>query len=328
MVQVLEKNKTLYNKLLKEQENGKIFKKGDLNKEILYELAINEDVIDNKICKLFNITQNQLKYLRKKYGMQNIFLLKMLDDNSLKDAYEKVKETNPNVDKEKFAEIYYKTLMIYGRSRGWNKEYMKKVIPHNSDLLKDYKISKQNKMSEPEYQDFNVIITKRSHIGNKIRKSKSTSNGRKNNQSQNNKSKTESGKLGEKIVVLDYEKKKLQMLGINKEPIWCTKTDDSDVTYDGLGYDVISYNEKNEPIYIEVKTSVTNTKDVIFDISEKEVRFMHGELEGIDKEHCFIYYVYNVNKENSTANIEIIDSETFASFVLKPTMYRVEEIFE
>lgn len=124
------KNKELYNKLLAEKENGKVFSKVDLTKDILLELSINEGIIDSLIANLFNITKNQLRYLRKKYGIQNIFLVKSLKEEQKNMAYNKIKELYPDETLENFDEMYYESLYYYGKLSGWSKEFMSQNIPN------------------------------------------------------------------------------------------------------------------------------------------------------------------------------------------------------
>lgn len=47
---------------------------------------------------------------------------------------------------------------------------------------------------------------------------------------------------------------------------------------------------KNKKIYIEVKcVATTKNNNLNFEISDKEVDFINGKLDGIDKEHAYIY---------------------------------------
>lgn len=79
--------------------------------------------------------------------------------------------------------------------------------------------------------------------------------------------------------------------------------------------------------YIEVKCSTTTKKNnLICDITSKEIAFITGKLKGINKEHAFIYYVYNINEKNKTAKIEIIDYDRFQQLILTPTNYKVSGI--
>lgn len=106
---------------------------------------------------------------------------------------------------------------------------------------------------------------------------------------------------------------------------WVSNIHNNKEAYDGLGYDIIVTRENNEKIYIEVKTSTSSQNYIHFNISSKEVSFMNGLLPSINKEHAYIYYVYNIDFNSLNANILIIDYHIFANFKLHPTQYLVEE---
>lgn len=104
---------------------------------------------------------------------------------------------------------------------------------------------------------------------------------------------------------------------------------DDQITHDGDGYDVLSFNEKGERIYIEVKTSKSqNSNHVNFMISQKEVEFMNGMLEDIDVNHCYIYYVTDVNEKMMTGKIRIIDHNEFKKYKLNPIKFQINEYYE
>ena len=129
--------------------------------------------------------------------------------------------------------------------------------------------------------------------------------------------------------VISGEQERLRSLGLEDLALQVKsiyKTDKDNITNDGDGYDVLSFNDKGEPIYIEVKTSLTNKSDnVVFNISEKEVALMYGNLEEYDRDHAFIYYVYDIDMENHKAKIFPIDADMFSEYELKPTMFKVNE---
>ncbi len=81
---------------------------------------------------------------------------------------------------------------------------------------------------------------------------------------ENEKEKKRIGDLGE-LLVLQYEQEKLKSLGINKTPEHKSKSEG-----DGLGYDILSYDETGKEINIEVKTT-TNKSDVPFFITRNEL---------------------------------------------------------
>lgn len=114
----------LYKKLSEEKENGKVFKKEDLTRDILFELAVIENIPDSLVGDIYNLTKNQVRYLRTKYDLICKFETKLeyypemiiygLEDNNMKSEilsnyqYEKIikniinkyysKKTNNNID--------------------------------------------------------------------------------------------------------------------------------------------------------------------------------------------------------------------------------------
>lgn len=317
------KNK-LYNELLQNKKNQKFYKMKDLTRDILYELAINENIPDSLIADIFNISKGQVANLRYKYDIENKFLKRAIDHPEYYvDFIEKKGYIVDNVYNPEFLYDIYNSCKELCDLKNWRIEILDKYVKQKMKSDIRYK----NAM-EPYIDKINIEydVTINNNIKTETKKRMQTkSNGKKVNQVESNSSKISSGKLGEKIVY-DYEKNKLKNLRIEKEVVWITKTEDENITLDGLGYDIISYNEKGEKIYIEVKCSTTNfSNDLIFNISEKEVQLMNGKFDEIDKNHCFIYYVHNVNKNTLTAEISIINSEIFSRFNLKPIMYKVEE---
>lgn len=321
---ILDREKNLYNQFLEEKKNGKVFNKSDITESVLYELSVNEGVIDTELADLFNLSRNQVIYLRKKYNLENVYLRRMVDN--FDEIIKYIKESFPlysNYSQDQLLKIYIMCLRWYCKDKKYNIGTLEKYLN-----LKNIKIDNSD-LNDLEL-DYEVTYTRKKHVKNKKRETKHIV-GHKINQSESNKNKIDSGKFGEKIVYKS-EIKRLEKSGLtelSKQVKWISKTDREDITFDGTGYDIISYNEFGEKIYIEVKCSLTNNTDnVYFNISDKEVKFMNGELEGIDKNHCFIYYVYNVNSVSLTAEIFIIDSEMFSEYKLIPTNYKISESFE
>lgn len=119
----------------------------------------------------------------------------------------------------------------------------------------------------------------------------------------------EIGDIGEEIVVRN-EKKRLLELGIQKDPIQVSKENDS------LGYDIISYDENGEEIYIEVKAT-TGGQNVAFDISNNEV-----EVSAEKGNRYFIYRIYNLDKKLKAANIYKVQGSVADNFNIVPTGYK------
>ena len=96
------------------------------------------------------------------------------------------------------------------------------------------------------------------------------------------------GNFGEQLV-FKYEQEKLKSLGSIKEPKYTA------LENDGAGYDILSYNEADEEIYIEVKTTSQSCETAFF--------ITIGELKKSieSKEKYRLYRVYDYAEETDTA---------------------------
>lgn len=321
-----EEKTDLYDKLMQEKENGKVFSRKDLTADIMYELAIIENLTDSLIGDIFNLKISQVRYLRTKYGLNNKFLKETLDfsDNYIENMNQKLPDNLKVTDKN----IYYQMVESFAKSKRWKTDIIKPFLNDNdsdnidiknytndSDILKNLEI---------EYDPF---LETKYDIKNKKTMQKKRTSGKNINQKKAYENKIISGKIGEEIVYKEeIEKlKRLHLDDLVPNVKMITKTDYEYITNDGIGYDIVSYNEKKEKIYIEVKCSLTNSKDnVSFFISEKEVAFMHGELNNIDKDHCFIYYVHDIDIEKAIAKILVINHDKFNKLKLNPYIYKVD----
>lgn len=303
-------NKNYYQKLVKEKEDGKVFNKEDLTYEYLYNLSVIENNSDTLIAELFNLKPSQVKNLRKKFNLSNTYLKRFVDYYPKKFIDFNILDNKTTFEK---LYIFFNTLEYHCRTKKWNPSNINNYLEERAlRRAKNYKITITNNFNK---NTLNVTKCK----------TKKKSNGRKTNQREAFNNKIVSGKLGESII-LNYEMNKMKELGyidlIDDIDI-ISQTQDKNITFDGTGYDVISFNEKRERIYIESKCSLSNKEKIEFFISEKELEFINGELEGKDKEHCFIYYVYNVNQIDNSASIEIIDYEKFNTLQKRATNYFV-----
>ena len=70
-----------------------------------------------------------------------------------------------------------------------------------------------------------------------------------------------------------------------------------------------------------MKCSLTNAKG--FHLSKKELQFVCGELEQLNSKLCYIYFVYNVNKEHTKGDCFILDKEKILQYEIEPTQYYV-----
>ena len=304
-------------------------KKEELTYAMMYELSVNERISDEMGGSLVGLKKDAYRRFREKNGIKypfykNIFSnLEILygEDNEYKDILSKY-------DSFELLEGLYDASLKKAKTKNLNLDVIKDIYEENLAKLKAKKtLDEIAKMEEVTYD---VVVSNKKHIASKKKTNKKI-NGKSINQEKANKSKIESGKLGEKIV-LDFEKKKLKDLGYenpNEYIDWVSKPDKDGKTKDGLGYDIVSINDKGEKIYIEVKTSLTNkSNNIDFNISLKEVELMEGKLKNIDESHAFIYYVSNIKKDLLIAELLIIDSKMFQEFTLNSIMYEINEIFE
>jgi len=126
---------------------------------------------------------------------------------------------------------------------------------------------------------------------------------------ENEKEKKRIGDLGE-LLVLQYEQEKLKLLGIAKQPEHKSKSEG-----DGLGYDILSYNENGKEIFIEVKTTVRNY-DTPFFITRNEL-----ERSKQENEKFFLYRLYNFDDTNNKANYYKRQGD-LTELCINPILYR------
>ncbi|MDR0229875.1 MAG: DUF3883 domain-containing protein [Flavobacteriaceae bacterium] len=86
---------------------------------------------------------------------------------------------------------------------------------------------------------------------------------------------------------------------------------------DGLGYDILSYDEQGKELFIEVKTTVKARQEEPFYISANEYRFLHTTPNSV------IYRVYNLNVNNRTADFFVLTHEKIKQLKYLPSIYRV-----
>lgn len=106
---------------------------------------------------------------------------------------------------------------------------------------------------------------------------------------ENEKEKKRIGDLGE-LLVLQHEQEKLKSLGIKKTPEHKSKSEG-----DGLGYDILSYDEQGQEMFIEVKTT-TNGSDTPFYITRNELLCSRQ-----DSNKFFLYRLYDFDDTENKA---------------------------
>lgn len=85
---------------------------------------------------------------------------------------------------------------------------------------------------------------------------------------------------------------------------------------DGLGYDIVSYDEKGNELYIEVKTTIANKVDGFY--------LTHKELEIVKSkgDNYRLYRVYNLNMVDGTYSVEIFTSKEIGGmFGIRPVLF-------
>jgi hypothetical protein len=121
------------------------------------------------------------------------------------------------------------------------------------------------------------------------------------------------GSLGE-LWVMDYERKRLNELG-RKD--LAQKVQHMAIEQgDGLGYDILSFNENGSKRYIEVKTTSGN-RQTPFYVSSNE---LNRSLD--DANQYYIYRVYDYNRNANSARLEIIHG-SLLPLCKEPTEYKV-----
>lgn len=126
----------------------------------------------------------------------------------------------------------------------------------------------------------------------------------------NAKEQKELGDAGEELVK-EREKKYLISKGRFKE------AELVEIVLDGNGYDIMSFNEKGEKIFIEVKTTAGKAS-IPFFLSENEMTFMQK-----NKVNYYIYRVYNYNEEKNAGRFFILKNDIEDKIFKEPINYRV-----
>lgn len=131
------------------------------------------------------------------------------------------------------------------------------------------------------------------------------------NNPENDEKLKEIGEEGE-LLVLEFEKKKL--IKANKSNL-VDKIVHVSKTNDYAGYDILSFDENGDQIFIEVKTT-KGPKSSDFYISPGEVKrskFINN---------YFLYRVFNFDMKNKTGDLYIKKGKIEDNFNLKPTGYK------
>ena len=300
-------NKELCNHLIQEKKSGKEFNKNDLTYEYLFKLAITENIPDTLIANLFNMSRNEIRYLRKKHGLANKFKIKI---KNYPEIIGYLNEKNNGIPIE-VTNYEFEKIMINLIEKVYENDSETIVEENDDDIiveLDNEKVQYHVHYSNEKYD----VKSKNNH-----RKS----NGARHNYQKENETKRLHGKIGEQIA-LQAERKRLTQIGLGElaNEVLLIAQVDEETTLDGLGYDLISFNENRERIFIEVKTSF-GTKDKPFFISAKELELIQGLKEEYACKSCLIYYVLINGFDVTIKNIYPVD---FNSLKLVPVLYKVE----
>jgi hypothetical protein len=106
---------------------------------------------------------------------------------------------------------------------------------------------------------------------------------------ENEKEKKRIGDLGE-LLVLQHEQEKLNSLGIKKSPEHKSKSEG-----DGLGYDILSYDENGKEIFIEVKTTSYSSSTPFYITRNELVRSKQ------ESDKFFLYRLYEFDDTDNKA---------------------------
>jgi hypothetical protein len=210
---------------------------------------------------------------------------------------------------------------------------LREEIKKDAELIKLHK----SRLTESDYPDYSfniltqdIIFAAVNHTGKflKQEKQESASNrlfridktvkpksekvilkGRFTNYIANDRENKRIGDLGE-ILVFEYEQEKVRRLGINKAPKHISKNEG-----DGLGYDILSYDESGQEIYIEVKTTVGNYDSPFF-ITQNEL-----ERSKQDSNRFYLYRLYEYNDESRSAKYYKRKGE-LSDMCINPILYK------
>lgn len=136
------------------------------------------------------------------------------------------------------------------------------------------------------------------------------------NHSQKNKENKRIGDLGE-LFVVQLEREKLRKA--NKPKLAQKVAHHAKDKGDGLGYDVLSFDEEGNEMYIEVKATKSN-KNTPFFITRNEL-----ERSKQEQEQFYIYRVYNFNDEHIKGDVLVIQGDA-NNLCVEAVNYKVKMI--
>lgn len=118
------------------------------------------------------------------------------------------------------------------------------------------------------------------------------------------------GDIGE-LMVLEYERLRTAKFNTGNQP-----THDAKDIGDGIGYDILSYEEDRSKKYIEVKTT-KGKKSSSFFITQNELK-----KSQIEKGNYFLYRLYDLDEKLMKAKLFIINGD-LSNYCINPIKYKV-----
>ncbi len=116
---------------------------------------------------------------------------------------------------------------------------------------------------------------------------------------------------GGEDLVMQYEMEKLKRLGIKKKPEHISRSKG-----DGLGYDILSYDEDGNPIFIEVKTTRSSSKTNFY----VTINELTCSME--NKENYYLYRLFDYDPHKDKAKM-IVERGSLEDKCINPTLFRV-----
>jgi len=241
--------------------------------------------------------------LNKTNELKNNILSKNQSSIQIKEETNVVSKNEINKVEDTFIVNENKEVVTQVESTIPNKDYFEIEIIKNDDNIPKVKVEESYNILETLVQnDFanDLESSKEFFENNKLSKT----NPQKIDWKELNELRKNIGDIGE-LIVIKYEKKKLLKLNM---PEYAAKVEHSALIYgDGLGYDILSYNESAEEVYIEVKTTKGRNSEII-NFTDNELKCMKEYGEKI-----YLYRIYDLNDIDYTAKVDIYKGFEFIS---------------
>lgn len=282
----------------------KTFDKFKSNQQIVNEYSNLKEKLRNKIDEYISVSSIQL--------------------------YKEISLSNSNFMKE----IYFNNYLLIDKYYNklwkpyWNikpflesaKLIIESEFEDNEEDLKPYSvpiyISNPKNPNEIIIQDDvinnKITLTENNNIINDEKVNKNKIIAKKNNWDELNEKKSKIGNLGG-LYVLEIEKSKINLLN----PEFLNKIFHASNHSDSYGYDILSFDENGNEIFIEVKTTVNKNPDQFF-ITKNELLVMSEKDEAYH-----LYFVYEFDEIKNSGKIKILkgEKEIMNNISLEPLNY-------